>query len=672
MEKIKTIKKQATKDFSSEIINNFWLKLHERQNFTKDNDIRTKITKMLDEAEESIVCIQTEKIEDNEIITSIFNASKRKNRIYIITNELDPALKNLAGSCLIRYGIRNIGSFILVNPDSTIAEGFLLNIPLVMESLNHSPVSTTLNKDQLSEIYRFFCYNFWNKTEYEIINDFNSPQKSENPPLDFLPPLNNFCDKDYLRGKIKNLNNLKDLSLPKIDSNSLLNINEIEKCRLLVSISKYDSAILENILNKESKIRAFDTINNCFFAISDDIGFFVPKGNLSEGDNLFGLELDENQQKYFSQLFKNQWNNADWELIREKNRGDLVGQTIKFENNLNKEIHIKEKSKKDCGTIKLDKFIDKETFEEQKSKMEDDGISCKIDFFWEVIPFFTPEGCKEDKIYKEWSEYDNLFLGKLRAIEDKIEMFEKRKKEQSQTILSSLKGFFAGKDQKIKEYKTAIIELKKVKLSDLDRAQRQNEIKELNKLVEFINDSHSEITKEVFVAKEKEKWEQEKKKLHERIKDLEQKKKTKTESLDKVKVELENVPEKDPEIYINRKKEGISKIEKEIQAVEKDISNNRELLEKSFNKFIPPKYDNNGFPDTSPMASLKKDGKGNSGNTTSVNPFKEELLEDLPEVGFLKNLRGSRYLEIEYWEEVQKAKEVAERLKAQISVKKEG
>jgi hypothetical protein len=671
MEKIKTIKKQAAKDFSSEIINNFWLKLHERQNFTKDNDIRTKITKMLDEAEESIICIQTEKIEDNEIITSIFNASKRKNRIYIITNELDPALKNLAGSCLIRYGIRNIGSFILVNPDSTIAEGFLLNVPLIMESLNHSPVSTTLNKDQLSEIYRFFCYNFWNKTEYEIINDFNSPQKSENPPLDFLPPLNNFCDKDYLRGKIKNLNNLKDLSLPKIDSNSLLNINEIEKCRLLVSISKYDSAMLENILNKESKIRAFETINHCFFAISDDIGFFVPKGNLSEGDNLFGLALDEKQQKHFNQLFKNQWNNADWELIREKNRGDLVGQTIKFENNLNKEIHIKEKSKKDCGTIKLDKFIDKEAFEEQKPKMEDDGVSCKIDFFWEVIAFFTPEGCKEDKLYKDWVEYDNLFLGKLRAIEDKIEMFEKRKKEQSQNILYSLKGFFAGKDQKIKEYQTAIIELKKVKLSNLDRAQRQNKINELNKLVEFINDSHSEITKEVFIAKEKEKWEQEKKKLHERIKDLEQKKKTKTESLDKVKVELENVPEKDPEIYINRKKEGISKIEKEIQAVEKDISNNRELLEKSFNKFIPPKYDDNSGH-ASPMASLKKEEKSNSGNTTSVNPFKEELLEDLPEVGFLKNLRGSRYLEIEYWEEVQKAKEEAVRLKAQISVKKEG
>ena len=205
----------------------------------------------------------------------------------------------------------------------------------------------------------------------------------------------------------------------------------------------------------------------------------------------------------------------------------------------------------------------------------------------------------------------------------------------------------------------------------MDRAQRQNEIKELNKLVEFINDSHSEITKEVFVAKEKEKWEQEKKILHQKIYDLNQKKKTKTESLDKVKVELENVPEKDPEIYINRKKEGISKIEKEIQAVEKDISNNRELLEKSFNKFIPPKYDDNSGH-ASPMASLKKEEKSNSGNTTSVNPFKEELLEDLPEVGFLKNLRGSRYLEIEYWEEVQIAKEEAVRLKAQISVKKEG
>ena len=670
MRKIETIKKQATKDFSSEIINNFWLKLHERQNFTKYNDIRTKITKMLDEAEESIICVQTEKLEDNDIVTSIFNASKRKNRIYIVTNEKDPALKNLAGSCLIRYGIRNIGSFILVNPDSTSAEGFLLNIPLIMESLNHRPVLISLNKDQLSAIYRFFCYSFWNKTEYEIMNDFDNSQKTENPPLDFLPPLDNFCDGEYLRNKIIEKGCLKGISLPVIDSSNLFDLQNNGKCRLLISISKNDSMVLENMLNKDSKIRAFDDSNNYFFAISDDSGFFIPKANLSAGENLFGLELDLNQQRYFDEVFENQWNMADWELIKEKNRAELSGHIIKLQNNLNKETTIKEKSEKDCGSIKLTKFVDKEVFEEQKPKMEDDGVSCKIDFFWRVMPFFTPEGFKEDKLYKDWLDYDNHFLGKLRAVENNIDAFEKRKKEQSQTILLSLKSFFAGKDQKIKENQNMISELKKVKLGNLDRVQRQNKIKELNELVKFVNDSHTEIIKEVFLAKEKEKWEQEKNKLHHKIQGLEQIKKTKTESLGKVKVELENVPEKDPEIYINRKKEDISKIEKEIQAVEKDIFNNRDLLEKSFNKFIPPKHDEN-VGQLSPMASLKKEEKSNSGNTTSVNLFKEELLEDLPEVGILKNLRCTRYLEIEYWEEVQKAKEEAVRLKAQISVKTE-
>lgn len=668
MEKIKTIKKQTEKDFSFETINNFWLKLPKLQSFATDNNnVIAKITKVLDEAEESIICIQTEKIADNEIIKSIFNASKRKNRIYIITNELDPALKDLAGSCLIRYGIKNIGSFILVNTNSTNAEGLLLNVPLITESLSHCPLSISLNKDQLSEIYRFFCHNFWNKTEYEIINDFNSPQKSDNPPLDFLSPIDNFCDVSYLKNKIKSFTGFNKISLPNIEKKSFLEIPFNNISRVLVSISNNNTETSEYLLNNNSKIRAFNGFNNCLFAISDDSGFFIPKSNLSGEDNIFGLELDEKQRKCFDGIFENQWNDADWELIREKNRGDLVEQTIKFQNNLNKEISIKEKSEKDCETIKLDKFIDKEVFEEQKPKMEDDGVSCKIEFKWKVIPFITPKECKEDGLYKIWSDYDNLFLGKIRAIENRIEMFEERKKEQGSAVLSSLKGFFAGKDQKIKENQDIINEIKKTKLSELSNAQRKNKIEEINELVKFVNDSLSEITKEVFIAKEKEKWENQKHKLSEEIKNLEQKKNMKTESLNNIKTELENVPEKDPEIYTNRKKEEMTKIEQEIQAVEENISYKKESLEKKFNKFTPPKCNS----DASPMESLKKKEKNNRQNSDKVSDFQEKYIEELPKAGLLKSLRGARYLEVEYWEEVAEAKEESIRLKAKISVKKE-
>ena len=102
--KIQTISKSKTIDYNSKIVEDFWLRLNNKSN-NNENQNTNHIINFLDSIQESVVCIQTELLNNPEIIKSIFNASKRMNRIYILSNNKDDALEQLKGICLIRYGI---------------------------------------------------------------------------------------------------------------------------------------------------------------------------------------------------------------------------------------------------------------------------------------------------------------------------------------------------------------------------------------------------------------------------------------------------------------------------------------------------------------------------------------------------------------------------------------
>jgi hypothetical protein len=65
--RIRRIQKTKTIDYGNKEINNFWLKIKKKSNFQKENTNLKQIISVFDEIQDSIICIQTEKLNHPEI-----------------------------------------------------------------------------------------------------------------------------------------------------------------------------------------------------------------------------------------------------------------------------------------------------------------------------------------------------------------------------------------------------------------------------------------------------------------------------------------------------------------------------------------------------------------------------------------------------------------------------
>ena len=153
---IKAISKSETINYGDKKINDFWLKVNDRK-IIKDNNNLERINTVFKQVENSVICIQTEEINHADIIKAIYEASKHNNRIYLLTNNKDTDLKKLEGVCLIRYGIKNIGSFILINPNTNSEKGILFSAPLIESSFtNVDNFVLDIDSQQTQTLFRFF------------------------------------------------------------------------------------------------------------------------------------------------------------------------------------------------------------------------------------------------------------------------------------------------------------------------------------------------------------------------------------------------------------------------------------------------------------------------------------------------------------------------------------
>ena len=82
---IQSIIKSKTIDYSNELLENFW---QQKLNISENQNHKSEIVKIIESAQEGIVCIQTETLTDKGLIKQIFDiAQNLKVRFYILVNE---------------------------------------------------------------------------------------------------------------------------------------------------------------------------------------------------------------------------------------------------------------------------------------------------------------------------------------------------------------------------------------------------------------------------------------------------------------------------------------------------------------------------------------------------------------------------------------------------------
>ena len=200
--KIQSIPKSKTIDFSSELLQYFW---RQKSSVSVTQNHKSEISKTIQSAQEGIVCIQTEALTDKGLIKQIFDISQNlKVRFYILVNEYSQELDLLNEICLIRYEVKNIGSIILVNPNSDKPQGTFFTGQLTEQSIAVTQhISRNLDIKETEELFRHFCFQFWETAKKEVID---KGKKSEviSKPLDVFHDTNVFGGKDFVYGTLFN------------------------------------------------------------------------------------------------------------------------------------------------------------------------------------------------------------------------------------------------------------------------------------------------------------------------------------------------------------------------------------------------------------------------------------------------------------------------------------
>lgn len=238
--KIESINRLETKSFKYEKLKDI---------FVLDGDFysASKISEYVsDNFYEGILCIQAPKITNIELINKLGRLSENENiRIYILVGEYTKELDALVGRVLIRYGINVKGTLILKNPTS--------NIPSALLSLNNEvDIDNCLNKkvdvkNIVIDLFRHFCYNFWEIAENEILEK-DKHLKVINKPLDVYHNPNEYSGRDFVLSTLfeyKEQTTRGEMEGKAILDNNF-NILKVDKKDIRLPSQKF-----EKLLNKE-------------------------------------------------------------------------------------------------------------------------------------------------------------------------------------------------------------------------------------------------------------------------------------------------------------------------------------------------------------------------------------------------------------------------------------
>ncbi|MDR0559807.1 MAG: FAM83 family protein [Prevotellaceae bacterium] len=584
--KIQPISKSQVIDYSDQPLQNFWRQKADKTLSAKSH--REQITEILQSATEGIVCVQTEALTDKYLIKQIFDTSQgRKVKIYILVNEYSEELNQLNEICLIRFGgLKNIGTFVLANPNSKTPNGIFFGGQLTEQSIAVSEhISRELEMQEITELFRHFCFHFWKTAKKEIIEK-GKPTDVVSKPLDIFHDVNAFDGKDFVYGTL------------------------------------------------------FD---------------FVETAKRSEMSGKFIVPL--NQETQIPTLI-----------------------------NPNSEVDLQDN--------KMSELLPFADFDKKQPELKDDGVSVKRKYSWQNVPFYLPDGSKENSLYEKWQQEQKKIINHLDMIIGKIDTARKKK-----GLSNMFSKIIFKRNPKLNEFENEIDGFKQIVYSELTEMKLQEKIKSINEIHKQIDEKISEIDQEdknvqldeeienlkVQISEQqtalknkqseldtkKQENEQklidfctanevEKDKLYKLKNQWEQEAKNKK---DKEKSELANqklseLQQIQKDVFLQKCIDDKYKIEQEIKRLENAVKNKEQEKNKQLQQSV-------SSSSLDYVVGNKNQSKQGSNQKTLL---EVPNLPQLPKIGKLYQLNSQPYLAIEFWEQYEQGKAEADRLKAKLCV----
>ncbi|GHU30669.1 hypothetical protein FACS1894172_04330 [Spirochaetia bacterium] len=575
MSSIQPVAKVKVIDYGDRELTNFWLKKENGGAVSETINHYDQIKSLLAPTTVGILCIQSEELSDKTLIKALFKAADKGDRIYIMTNDYNPAMKELQGCCLIRYGLKNLGSFLLGNLNTTAPSGVFFTGPLSEGALNlSSNLMIDLDAEQTGILYRHFCFHFWNTAAKEVAGD--NSRDTDASPIDIFPCTGNFCDSEFAKNSVKAVSDQAEIITNSITLKVYYDFNTSKDATIVTSLFGNNSDLLPLIknagnnvfaINKGSFINVFKNSSECWI---------IPKSTVQTDDIFYALKLNDEQRRQIEKRFEIYKSNAEYEFFALEQRKNIAGKTILplDAKNANESFLIEQKTtRKLPNNQRQGELLSEDALNNAEPEFPDDGKSVTIEYTWDNMPFYLPQNSAKHPLYSQWEEKQKEIRKTLSKMLEDISKIEKKKDSLAEKVVKRLTRFFLGKQVKSSEKRDKIKELEEAEWGSLSQDKCKAKIEEINAILLEIKKEDADTEEEIRSAK-----------IAQEIEDKEAELKTKQQELEQKTADIASKKQEQEKLtnLLEQLKEKEGNIETSIRSIEKtqeELEKKKSLLE---------------------------------------------------------------------------------------------
>lgn len=660
--KILPVQKEETVNYGKEKINDFWM--------LKDGPITRStpkqfITQFIKNTDSGFICIYSEKITDNELINLLFNIAE-KIKVYILVNDYSQELLPIVSKSLIRYsGVKNKGTFILKNPKSDDSEGLFFGGQLTSTSLSAAHFLFETSKNDIKELFRHYCYQFWSNAKTEIVED--TPQDVHSKPIDVFYDDNKFNGKDYVYGTLFKF--VKETERQNIVGQKIVYLNQenISPIEIIASSFKElgDNKIKELLpkteYEEQKPVFKDDGVSEEITYSWRNVPFYLPEN--AKDHNLYTQWNDEKikiKSKLDSLITKIEESEQKEKTISSRIKRFFLGKKNLFSNLKEQLLKIKEVDFANLSKNEKDEKINKvnEIYREIVKQSKEIDVENKKALIDDEI----------ENLAQELNNKNNF------QIEIEKKLSEKRKNRESK-ICSFCKQYEIESESKIQEWQDDL--RKQAESIKTHLVQSEKEKKALLEKKSFLEDKLKNIKAKLDMKKNNDEKNMEEKEKVDLQDDFDKKNGQLNDSLEKIgnlsdiiemkQQDRENIENKinlckkfqeeirNENVFIQKVIDEKNKIIKEKERIENSINAKKDEKEKIEKENIEP-----AEKSSLDVFSKKKQSSGIYGK------FDIQNIPQLPQIGKLFSYERNTYLAIEYWEDYNLGKQEAERFNAKL------
>lgn len=704
MEKILPIRQTRSIDHHKDTVENFWV-FHAAPNDPPEATASFPAhLKRILSSRPDVLLVAAAQIQHPELLQAMHHTAQQGARVYLLTGERIAA-KELAGNCLMRFGLALHGALILANP-GTHARGMYVDDALTSAALD-SPATQVLelDPDQCNLAYQFFCHHFWQSARTEILDKKgDATPVPAHAPFSVLPPTDHMQTiRDLLSsGAIKSCALRREWPLTQLKGAAILTSSDVENP---IAIGGANSLYCNNV---QVPLQ---------YVMADGRSYLLPKSAMLASQNALVLPLNTAQASFYQARYTQLKQAAECAFIPRFTRGELVNQRIQ-RIGIDTEPRLVMATADHQEDIRPGSFMAKAALQQLQPAFTWDTLACTIQHHWTTHPYSLPAYAKEDPLYQQWQDKHAQVRKTMSTLAEKLQALQNTKTQISVQLLNRLKQVFLGKEQRWGELAQELAQLHSTELDKCTRETYLNVIQALNRIAQQIDNTGRELKAQTAHAEKTQEWEARGREIEARIESLQNQveaqvkaneaaTKKDEEELTRRKAGLEafcaenNIPiaklptlksQWEHDVGKKNQKKNASEAAKATKMLEmlaphdlsvfqarckSDRETEKKRLDKAQNDLNQAEEDLQKHQARKPSLIIDPEHAGKSSELdqlqqpakatqTSKHVLSEDLPEQLPHTGRLYTHDKQRYLAITYWQEAEAGEKEASRLKAKL------